>query len=62
MGATTMRAGLAAAICGVLLAACAPIEGGRLTPQEQSEFANEMVRTDPTVAGDIPPADRFGVN
>lgn len=60
MGVTTIRTGLVAGICGALLAACAPTGGVQMTPQQQTEFADEMVRTDPGVSGDIPPADRFG--
>ena len=62
MGGKTMTAGLAVLICGGLVGACAPTGGVQLTPQQQSEFADEMVRTDPTDFGDIPPADRFGAN
>lgn len=62
MGATTIKAGLAAGLAALVLAGCAPTEGAQLSPQQQREFADEMVRTDPGVSGSIPPADRFGVN
>lgn len=60
MGRTMMKVGPAAAICGALLVACAPTESVRLTPQQQMEFTDEMLRTDPGDVGMIPPASTFG--
>ncbi len=60
MGGKTMTTGLAVLICGGLVGACAPTGGVQLTPQQQTEFVDEMLRTDPGDVGMIPPASTFG--
>jgi hypothetical protein len=54
------RAVVLAGVGGVVLMACAPGPAPTLSPQQQSDFVDEMLTTQPSDVGTIPPASTFG--
>jgi len=59
-----LRPALALLLAGSTLAACSTgLDSGRtLTPEQQADFSDQMIRPDPLADSQIPPATEGGLN